>query len=288
MRHALSPAAINFALTNRLPRALCTIVFGRLSKLKIRWLARLMIGIWQRFSDLDLSDAQRRDFDSLHDCFTRELRPGARPIQGGAGTWISPCDAIIGAHGVIEDMTMLQAKGMAYRLDELLGSPADAERYRNATYITLRLTAQMYHRFHSPADCRIDRVDYISGDCWNVNPPALDRVPRLFCRNERAVIHCQNTETGEPLALVAIAAILVASIRLRFADVLLHLRYRGTNPIACAHVAKKGDELGWFEHGSTIIVLAPQGTRLAASLSTGQRIRMGEVLLESDSPQYFV
>ena len=279
MPNPLSHPAVNFVLTNRLPRTLCTIAFGKLSHIRHPVLTRLMIAIWRRFSDLDLSDSLRQSFDSLHECFVRELKPGARPIQGGPGTMSSPCDAIIGAHGVIDDMTLLQAKSMPYRLDELLGSAESAATYRGATYVTLRLTAQMYHRFHSPIACRIGRVDYLSGDCWNVNPPALDRVPRLFCRNERAVIHGEVGESGERFALVAVAAILVASIRLKFADVLLHLRYRGINPIACNHHANRGDELGWFEHGSTIIVLGPIGWKLAGSLETGVRIRMGEVLL---------
>ncbi|MFM8547064.1 MAG: phosphatidylserine decarboxylase, partial [Betaproteobacteria bacterium] len=186
MRNPLSYPSINFALTNRLPRALCTIAFGRLSRFRSRWLAAALIAVWKRFSDLDLSDALCSHFDSLHACFTRELRPGARPISQEAGTLSSPCDAIIGAHGVVNDLAMLQAKGMSYRLDELLGSAASAEQYRGATYVTLRLTAQMYHRFHSPADCQISQVDYVSGDCWTVNPPALARVSRMFCRNERA------------------------------------------------------------------------------------------------------
>jgi phosphatidylserine decarboxylase len=281
MRNPLAHPAINFALTNRLPRTLCTIAFGKLSRIRSRWLAAALVAIWRRTSDLDLSDSLRQDFTSLHDCFTRELKPGARIVSQEPGTLSSPCDAIVGAHGVVDDMTMLQAKGMPYRLDELLGSEASAEPYRGATYVTLRLTAQMYHRFHSPANCRIGHVDYVSGDCWNVNPPALERVPRLFCRNERAILHCRIDETGERLALVAVAAILVASIRLRFADVLLHLRYRGTNPIACNHEAQRGEELGWFEHGSTIIVLAPPGWKLAKPLDTGARVRMGEVLLKA-------
>ena len=283
MRNPLSYPSINFLLTNRLPRALCTIAFGKLSRIRSRMLASVAISVWRRFSDLDLSDAAKRDFHSLHDCFTRQLLPGARPISHVPGTLSSPCDAIVGAHGVIENMTMLQAKGMPYRLDDLLGSAATAEQYRGFTYVTLRLTAQMYHRFHSPADCRIKRVDYVSGDCWNVNPPALDRVSRLFCRNERAIIHCEQAESGDPVALVAVAAILVASIRLHFADVLLHLRYRGTNPIHCQHTARRGDELGWFEHGSTIIVLAPPGWRLAERIASGSRIRMGETLLRATS-----
>jgi phosphatidylserine decarboxylase len=281
MRNPLLHPAINFVLTNRLPRALCTIAFGNLSRIRGRFLARALIAVWKRVSDLDLSDSRKRDFESLHDCFTRELVPGARPINAAPGTLSSPCDAIVGAHGVVESMTLLQAKGMPYRLDELLGSVATAERYRGSTYVTLRLTAQMYHRFHSPVDCQIRRVDYVSGDCWNVNPPALDRVPRLFCRNERAIIHCEHAESGEPIALVAVAAILVASIRLNFANVLLHLSYRGSNPIDCEHTARRGDELGWFEHGSTIIVFAPAGWRLPESLESGVRIRMGETLLRA-------
>ena len=116
----------------------------------------------------------------------------------------------------------------------------------------------MYHRFHAPHDGRIEHVTYLSGDTWNVNPIALKRVERLFCRNERAVIRLRLDAGGQPLALVPVAAILVASIRLHFLDVLLHLRYRGpaTRCPATRRVAK-GQELGWFEHGSTIIVFAP-------------------------------
>ena len=189
---------------------------------------------------------------------------------------------------MISDGTLIQAKGLSYRLDELLGGSPDSRLFVGARYVTLRLTAQMYHRFHSPTDCVIDRVDYVSGDCWNVNPPALERVPRLFCRNERAIIHTRLEQTDERLALVAVAAILVASIRLHCADVLLHLRYRGTNPIRCQHGARRGEELGWFEHGSTIILLAPARWRLADGLTSGSRIRMGQVLMresqDSEAP----
>jgi phosphatidylserine decarboxylase len=136
----------------------------------------------------------------------------------------------------------------------------------------------MYHRFHAPADCRVERVDYISGDAWNVNPVALNRVDRLFCKNERAVIRCR-LPSGALLTLVPVAAILVASIRLRFIDVLLHLRYRGPNIIPCDAPMRRGQEMGWFEHGSTIIVLAPPGMEAAEGLLPGARVRMGQALL---------
>ncbi len=95
------------------------------------------------------------------------------------------------------------------------------EAHRDGRYITLRLTSSMYHRFHAPYDCRIEQVSYITGDTWNVNPIALKRVERLFCKNERAVIRTRLAG-GEVLTLVPVAAILVASIRLRFLDVLLN------------------------------------------------------------------
>jgi phosphatidylserine decarboxylase len=142
------------------------------------------------------------------------------------------------------------------------------------------LTSSMYHRFHAPADCRVEQVNYICGDAWNVNPVALKRVERLFCRNERAVIRCRLA-SGALLTLVPVAAILVASIRLRFLDVLLHLRYRGPNVIPCHAAMQRGEEMGWFEHGSTIIVLAPPGIRLTDGVFQGARVRMGQPLLQT-------
>jgi phosphatidylserine decarboxylase len=155
-----------------------------------------------------------------------------------------------------------------------------AEHYEGGRYATLRLTSSMYHRFHAPADCRVEQVNYICGDAWNVNPVALKRVERLFCRNERAVIRCRLA-SGALLTLVPVAAILVASIRLRFLDVLLHLRYRGPNVIPCHAAMQRGEEMGWFEHGSTIIVLAPPGIRLTDGVFQGARVRMGQPLLQT-------
>jgi phosphatidylserine decarboxylase len=163
-------------------------------------------------------------------------------------------------------------------LQELLADPELAQYYEGGRYATLRLTSSMYHRFHAPADCRVEQVNYISGDTWNVNPIALKRVERLFCKNERAVIRCK-LPGGAVLTLVPVAAILVASMRLRFLDVLLHLRYRGPNVIPCDVSLRRGEEMGWFEHGSTIIVFAPRGAALCEGILEGQRIRMGQKLL---------
>ena len=157
--------------------------------------------------------------------------------------------------------------------------PGLVETYRDGTYVTLRLTSSMYHRFHAPHDATVERVTYVSGDTWNVNPIALRRVERLFCCNERAVLRLRLASGGHPVALVPVAAILVASIRLHFLDVVMNMNYRGAADIACSTRVRRGDELGWFEHGSTIIVFAPRGFRLCDDIADGAKIRMGQRLM---------
>jgi phosphatidylserine decarboxylase len=269
---------INFLFSNRIPRRLVTRFMGWWSRIEHPWVCNGSIALWRLFSDLDLSEAKTTGFKSLQACFTRELKDGARPIDTRAALLVSPCDGLVGGCGPIVRGTMLQAKGSPYSLAELTADAELAEQYEGGCYATLRLTSSMYHRFHAPADCRVEQVNYISGDAWNVNPIALKRVARLFCKNERAVIRCRIA-SGAVLTLVPVAAILVASIRLRFLDVLLHLRYRGPNVIPCDAVLRRGEEMGWFEHGSTIIVLAPPGIDLAEGVVQGARIQMGRPLL---------
>lgn len=128
-----------------------------------------------------------------------------------------------------------------------------------------------------PHDCRVGPVTHFSGDCWNVNPPALKRVSGLFCKNERALIRVRLEASGAEMLLVPVAAILVASIRLHFIDVPLHLRYRGPNFIACDARYARGEEMGWFEHGLTMLVFAPRGCTVLAA--PGRVVRVGQALL---------
>src|SRR5262249_47721418 len=147
--------------------------------------------------------------------------------------------AIVGASGKLEDGRAFQIKGSPYTMKDLIG-----EERREGTYVTLRITSSMYHRFHAPCDLRVTGITRFSGDAWNVNPPPLKRVEKLSCKNERAVIR-----TSVDVLLVPVAAILVSGIRLNF---------------DCDSQFSKGQEMGWFEHGSTIIVLAPPGFSLLA------------------------
>ena len=276
---------LNFLLTNRIPRRALTLFVGWLSKLEQPWIRAPGMALWQLFSELNLQEAKQTRFRSLHACFTRELKDGVRPIDTDPEVLVSPCDAIVGAMGEVTDGTVLQAKGFPYRLIELLGDEELVHHYRHGRFVTLRLTAGMYHRFHAPYECRVERVTYFSGDTWNVNPIALVRVERLFCRNERAAIRCRLVPHDELITLVPVAAVLVASIRLHFLDVLLHLKYRGPNLMPCDHGLHKGEEMGWFQHGSTIIVLAPGRCVFAPGLRSGERIRMGQPLLRLLAPR---
>lgn len=270
---------LNFLLTNRIPRRFATLFLGWFSKIEQPLVRDLSIGLWRTFSGLDLSEAKKTEFRSMHDCFIRELKDGARPVDADPQILASPCDAIVGSCGAIAGKEVLQIKGFPYTLDDLLCDHPLAETHRNGTYVTLRLTSSMYHRFHAPHDCTVEEVRYISGDTWNVNPIALRRVEKLFCKNERAVIKTTLAAGGHRVTLVPVAAILVASIRLHFIDVLLHLRHPGPNVIPCHAELRKGEEMGWFEHGSTIIVFAPGNFTLCEGIREGATVRAGEPLM---------
>lgn len=272
---------LRFVCTNRVPRAMLTHAMGWFSRIESPALTRLIVALWQRCSDLDLRDAEPRTYRSLREVFTRALRPGARPFDPAPDVLCSPCDAIVGACGPVLGTLVWQAKGMPYRLEELMGDAAP--RYANGHFVTLRLTPTMYHRFHAPADLRVQRVRYVSGDVFNVHPPALQRIPRLFCRNERALIEGILPD-GTVLALVPVAAILVASIRLHFVDVTLHLRWRGPHEMACDATLARGQEMGWFEHGSTLLMFVPDHWTLAPGIVPGQTIRAGQALWHRSPP----
>jgi phosphatidylserine decarboxylase len=271
---------LNFLLTNRIPRRLLTQFMGWFSQIEQPLVRDISIGLWRFFSDLDLRDARNTHFRSMHDCFIRQLKDGARPVDRSADILVSPCDAIVGASGTIAGTDLYQVKGFPYSLGELLCDPNLVEAHRDGRYVTLRLTSSMYHRFHAPHDCCVDQVTYISGDTWNVNPIALRRIEKLFCKNERALLRTKLTATGDSVTLVLVAAVLVASIRLHFLDVLLSLKHRGPNLIGCNAAFRKGEEMGWFQHGSTVIVLAPRQFSLCDNVREGAIIRVGQPLMQ--------
>ncbi len=270
---------LNFLLTNRIPRHALTRFMGWFSKLEHPAVRRVSIALWRLFCDVDLTDAAERDFPSLHAAFIRKLKPDARVVDCDPCVISSPCDAIVGAHGRIEDGQAFQIKGAPYAVADLLGDDAQAQGFSGGRFVTLRLTAGMYHRFHAPHHLTVEQVKYISGDTWNVNPIALKRIEKLFCKNERAPITVRLERGGYRLVMVPVAAVLVASIRLPWLDAERNVRAGGERARTCATHFAKGEEMGWFEHGSTIVMLAPPELEFASGLAEGQPIRMGEPLL---------
>ena len=271
---------LNFLLTNRLPRRYLTRVMGWYSKIESRLLTRLSIVVWKQFADdIDLSEAKKQTFNSLHECFTRELKDGARTIDQDENIIASPCDAIVGANGKIQGTTVYQAKGFPYELCDLIADKNLQEKYRDGVYVTLRLKSSMYHRFHAPVDCVVDHIDYIAGETWNDNPIALKRIENLYCKNERAVVELDTGDSEKSILLVPVAAILVASMKFHCLKQELDLKYQGPNRLPCHARYRKGEEMGYFQHGSTIIVFATDKYRLYEDVSKDHRIFMGQPLL---------
>jgi len=282
---------LNFLVTNRIPRRYATLFMGWFSRIESPWLTRLSISTWRLFADdLRLHEATKTDFKSLQECFTRELRDGARPIDANPAVVVSPCDAVIGAFGEARGARAFQAKGFPYALLDLFGDPALAERHRNALFVTLRLKSNMYHRFHAPDDACIEQVRYLSGDTWNVNPIALQRVERLFCKNERVVLKLDLADPRESMSLVAVASILVASIRIHCMDRSFHLGYRGPDVVAGPGTkVARGEELGFFESGSTIILFVNGPFAFHENTKEGETIRVGQALFQRiDAPTHEV
>jgi phosphatidylserine decarboxylase len=269
---------LNYAVTNHIPRRLASRLAARFARIEQPLVRDLSIAVWQRCAgDLALHEARETQFRSLHECFIRELKPGMRPLDPDPHVLVSPADGIVVAHGPIAETTLVQAKGHRYTLEDLLIDPALVARLRHGSYVTLRLTASMYHRFHAPADGTIAAVRFVPGDTWNVNPPTLARVPRVYCRNTRAIVPIELDE-GAAIVLVPVGAILVGSIQLAFLPLALDQGYRGPHAIACGRRIARGEELGYFRHGSTIVALAPPGLTIDAAVALDRRMRMGDAL----------
>lgn len=279
MLRLLAQEDLNFLLTNRIPRLALTRLMGRVGKVRHPLIRVPSLALWRFFCDVDPTDLPEMRFGSLHEAFTRPLRAGSRPIDSAPEIACAPSDGIVGALGRVAGGEAFQIKGFPYRLEDLLGDAELAREFADGWFVTLRLTAGMYHRFHAPHDLQVEQVRYIAGDTWNVNPITLKRIERLFCKNERAPVTVRLDEGGARLVLVPVAAVLVASIRMPFFDEARTVRECGEGATACTARFAKGEEMGWFEHGSTIVVLAPPAWQ-PVGLAEGQVIRMGQPLLE--------
>ncbi len=228
--------------------------------------------------DLDEAADPIDSFDTFQAFFTRKLRAGARPIDDMPEVMPSPADGVLSAFGTLESSTLIQAKGVEYTLDALLGGSDDADPYRNGCYAVVYLAPNNYHRVHTPWKGTVTRWRYLPGALYPVNQMGLRHVHGLFARNERIVGHCE-TEFG-PAALVMVGATCVGHMRVAFTDLACNEGQPGSGLRACNPLltTDRGDEFGVFEMGSTV-VLVTQRRDLRPALPVPSPIRMGEAML---------
>lgn len=219
---------------------------------------------------MDLSEAEFpiEHYQSLGQLFTRHLKSGARPMASDDRALVSPVDGAVSAVGRLEGETLFQAKGLTYSAGELLGDDALAESLRGGTFVTLYLRPRDYHRIHAPLGGRLRRCRRIPGALFPVQPSSVRNVPGLFVRNERVVLEME-TEAG-PLGLIFVGAAAVGAISTPFED-----GSRGLVEFEPALAIERGAEVGLFNLGSTVIVVAARGAVSLSPLATGDEVRVG-------------
>ena len=265
-----------------LPRYALTALVYRLARLRTVRIKNAMIGQFVKLYDVDLEgvrDPVPEGFASFNAFFTRALEPGARPVADEPRAIVSPVDGTVSAAGRIVEHKVFQAKGREYSLADLLFLETDRARvFENGRFATIYLAPYNYHRVHAPLACELDALHYVPGDLFSVNAATAQHLPRLFARNERLVMHFDTAEG--PAALVFVGALNVGSISTPWTGE-IRPRRRGNaesiEPGAHPRTLAAGDLLGWFNMGSTVILLLPEGTaEWEDLLRPGQTLHMGQ------------
>lgn len=226
--------------------------------------SRRLIPWFAKTYGIRVEDAEKeiREYASLNDFFTRRLKPGLRPVDRSPGSLLSPVDALITGMGPIEDGTMLSVKGQDYSVEELLNRSPRTVNYVDGFFFVLYLSPTDYHRIHSPLSGKIVEKEHIPGKVYPVNDFGLRHMRGVLSRNERLVTYLHHA-FGE-VAVVKVGALNVSSIQY-------------VTPLP--EELEQGDELAYFEFGSTIVLLAENGTFTPKpELRIGSKVRMGESL----------
>lgn len=282
---------IKIKLQYLLPKQWLTLLAGWGADKQAGWLTQLAIKTFSRYYKVDMKDAQNPEFSSYHsfnEFFVRPLHADARPITAGDQVLVQPADGTISQLGTIRDGQILQAKEHNYSLEALLaGNYQLAAEFQNGQFITIYLAPHDYHRVHMPCYGVLREMIYVPGDLFSVNPLTTANIPNLFARNER-VICIFDTAFGT-MAQILVGATVVGSIETVWAGSVTPPREgvirRWTYPAAGdegAIVLEKGQEMGHFKLGSTVINLfAENKVYLAVQLSNGSITRVGEPLAEA-------
>lgn len=267
------------------PQHLLSRVVGKIAECRWRWVKNTFISWFVRRYGVNMQEAAETEplkYSDFNAFFTRALKPDARPIDEQKDTIICPADGAISQLGPIRKGRLFQAKFQYFDLIELLGGDqAIAEPFQNGQFATIYLSPKDYHRVHMPLTGKLKTMVYIPGDLFSVNGVTAENVPRLFARNERAVC-IFDTEIG-PMAMVLVGAMIVAGIETVWAGQVAPIK----REIRTQHYAgrrkpinlKKGEEMGRFKLGSTVILLfGPQVMQWLDNYQAGSATRLGEVL----------
>lgn len=269
-----------------LPKAAVTRLAGRI--MASPW-SRPFVPRFCRHYGIDWREAELppEQYQSIQQFFCRALKPGARPIDSDPASLVSPVDATVAQAGPIHDGTLLQAKGLTYTVAGLLIDPQVARRYEGGWYATFYLSPRDYHRIHSPVDGVVRNTTYVPGSLWPVNREAVGRLRGLFARNERLITYL-DTPTFGRLAIVKIGACMVGGIRVAYDPAVRATHQRGPIEYRCyphPRPLAKGAELGRFEFGSTVILLAEPGFwKLSEALRPDTTVRVGAPIAWAEAP----
>ncbi|GAB5548814.1 MAG: archaetidylserine decarboxylase [Sandaracinaceae bacterium] len=251
-------------------------------------LLRQAIDLYVKAYDVDLGEAEipPGGFDSFDAFFTRALRPGARPVEGGEEILVSPADGRVEDCGPVEPGARVHVKGHDYSLGELLGDPRDGERFEGGTFAVVYLSPRDYHRVHAPVAGAVHTVRHVGGTLLPVNPFGVASYPNLFARNERVAVFQRSEAFGEVVTIL-VGAIGVGRISLSFDASVMTNVGRGPTTLRYAPerapTLERGGELGMFHLGSTAIVITNPDHPAALAVQAGEMVRMGRRLALGDA-----
>lgn len=278
---------IKITLQHIMPKHLISRLMGKFAAAKAGVFTQLFIKWFIRKYGIDMSEAihsNPAEFATFNEFFTRRLKPELRPLEAQQGQLAHPVDGAVSQLGNIESGRIFQAKGHDYSLTELLGgNPNDATPFIDGQFATIYLAPKDYHRIHMPCDGTLRKMVYVPGDLFSVNPLTARNVPNLFARNER-VVAIFDTEHG-PMSLTLVGATIVASIGTVWSGTVTpptggriqHWSYPESGSEAI--VLKKGEEMGHFKLGSTVVLtFAKDAIEFDESLQTESVTRMGQVM----------
>lgn len=232
---------------------------------------------------VDMNDAEESEigyYQTFNEFFTRPLKHGIRPIPPGDNTLACPCDGTVSQAGEIRAGAILQAKGRAYSVLELLGGDkAMAAEFADGRFATIYLAPRDYHRVHMPLDANLVRMIHVPGRLFSVAEWTVQEIPRLFARNER--LACYFETAAGPMVMVLVGAINVSAIETVWSGLVVPPRARSINEFDYSHTRKeigKGDEMGRFNMGSTVILLTPGKIEWLPHIEAGLRVKMGQLI----------